>query len=218
MDQNVDAVRSTPEMWIEAAYDSLLEGGIETVRILPLAKKLNLSRTSFYWFFKDRDELLSTLLERWKSKNTGNWIERTQAYAETICEAMLNVSDCYFDNDVFDSRYEAAMRNWAQQSAEVAKVLSKDDERRVTALIAMFERFGYDAAASEIRARTMYYTQLGYIAANPPESMPLRMSRMCAYVEFFTGVKPEPRELERFFSRRKVWPADKKAVKRGKGR
>lgn len=55
-------LRGSPELWLEAAYDLLLETGVDSVRILPLAKQLNLSRTSFYWFFKDREALLDALI------------------------------------------------------------------------------------------------------------------------------------------------------------
>src|SRR5258708_6393806 len=118
MDQpTADAGRGSPEAWLEVAYESLLDAGVDSVRILPLAKKLNLSRTSFYWFFKDREELLAALLERWRSKNTGNWVKQTEAYAETICEAVLNVFDCWFDDRVFDSRFEDGIRSLALPSA-----------------------------------------------------------------------------------------------------
>ena len=50
--------RGSADVWLEAAIDPLLDFGVDAVKILPLAKKLNLSRTSFYWFFKDREELL----------------------------------------------------------------------------------------------------------------------------------------------------------------
>lgn len=132
-----------------------------------------------------------------------NWIERTQAYAETINEAVLNVTDCWFDDSIFDSRYEAAMRSWAQQSPEVARETADDDERRIAALVAMFERFEYEHADADVRARAMYYTQLGYLASQPNDPMTLRMSRISAYAQLFTSVKPTERELERFFARRK---------------
>lgn len=60
--------RGSQEGWLEAAYQALLESGVDSVKILPLAKKLNLSRTSFYWFFKDREELLAALVARWREK------------------------------------------------------------------------------------------------------------------------------------------------------
>ena len=43
--------RGSREGWLEAACEALIAGGVEAVKILPLAKKLGLSRTSFYWFF-----------------------------------------------------------------------------------------------------------------------------------------------------------------------
>ena len=53
--------RGSREGWLEAAYDTLVREGVEAVKILPLAERLGLSRTSFYWFFKDRDALLAAL-------------------------------------------------------------------------------------------------------------------------------------------------------------
>ena len=60
--------RGSQDVWLEAAYEALLESGIDAVKIQPLARKLNLSRTSFYWFFKDREELLEALLSRWREQ------------------------------------------------------------------------------------------------------------------------------------------------------
>lgn len=202
MDQTLDAVRGSADMWLDAAYESLLEGGVDAVRILPLAKKLNLSRTSFYWFFKDREELLAALLSRWKQKNTGNWIERTEAYADSVCEAMLNVFDCWFDDTLFDSRFEAAMRSWAQQSPDVAGQMAQDDAQRIEALTALFARFGYEPRAADVRARVAYFTQAGYVSTKPDEDMPVRMMRIPEYVEVFTGVRPKKHELQRFYARR----------------
>ena len=103
--------RGSQEGWLEAAYESLLESGVDSVKILPLAKKLNLSRTSFYWFFKDREELLAALLSRWRDKNTGSILRQSEAYAETLAEAMLNVFDCWLDPSLFDSKFEFAVRS-----------------------------------------------------------------------------------------------------------
>src|SRR5574343_306772 len=88
--------RGSPELWLQAAREALLDGGVEAVKIQVLAKELNLSRASFYWFFKDRDELLDALLAQWRDRNTGNLIGRANAYADSLAEAVLNVCDCWF--------------------------------------------------------------------------------------------------------------------------
>ncbi|MCA8091691.1 TetR/AcrR family transcriptional regulator [Burkholderia anthina] len=195
-------LRGSADTWLDAATESLLESGIESVRILPLAKKLNLSRTSFYWFFKDREELLATLLARWKGKNTANWVARTEAYADSISEAVLNVFDCWFDDTIFDNRYEAAIRSWGQQAPEIATELADADTKRIAALTAMFERFDYAPVAAQVRARTMYLTQLGYVSMKTTEPMSERMARIATYAEVFTGKLPTDREMQRFFARR----------------
>ncbi|MEX3955467.1 TetR family transcriptional regulator [Trinickia sp. EG282A] len=199
---NADDARGSPERWLNAAYECLLDGGVESVRILPLAKKLNLSRTSFYWFFTDREALLEALLLRWKSKNTGNWIRQTEAYAESVCEAALNVFDCWFDDAIFDSRHEAAIRSWAQQSPAIAAEIADADANRIAALTRLFERFGYEPLTADVRARAMYLVQLGYVSMKTQEDMPVRMMRIAEYVEIFTGRRAKSRELQRFFARR----------------
>lgn len=193
--------RGSREVWLTAAYDALVDSGVDAVRILPLAKKLNLSRTSFYWFFADREALLATLLQSWRDRNTDGIRQRCGAYAETIAEAMLNVFDCWLDRSLFDSQFEFAVRSWALQSPEVAKEVEAADEARIGALKQMFVRFGYPEHPAEVRARTIYLVQIGYISMNTREDMEVRMKRMPDYVEIFTGQAPQRREMERFASR-----------------
>ncbi|OYX43138.1 MAG: TetR family transcriptional regulator [Rhodobacterales bacterium 32-67-9] len=193
--------RGSPELWLGAAQDILLESGIDAVKILPLAQTLKLSRTSFYWFFHDREALLAALLARWRDKNTGNLVARTEAYAETVAEAMLNVIDCWLDPDLFDARFEFAVRSWALSAREVQEEVRTADHERVAALSAMLTRFGDDPARADVRARATYLTQIGYISMQADEDLSTRMARIPAYVEIFTGRAPEPREIARFHAR-----------------
>jgi AcrR family transcriptional regulator len=193
--------RGSPEVWLEAAYESLLESGVDSVKILPLAKKLGLSRTSFYWFFKDREELLSALVSRWREKNTGNIIKQSEAYAESVAEAMLNVFDCWLDNDLFDAKFEFAVRSWALQSDEILAEVQKADQRRLDALKRMFMRFGFEDISADVRARTTHLIQIGYISMQSREGIEVRMKRIPEYVEIFTDQAPQQRELDRFFAR-----------------
>lgn len=193
--------RGSAEVWLDAAYDALVDGGVEAVRIQPLGKRMKLSRTSFYWFFKDREELLAALLERWKTKNTGAILRQAGAYAESIVEAVLNVSDCWLDKTLFDSQFEFAVRSWALQSPEVSREVEAADGARLAALTDLFERFGYPADNADVRARTMYLVQIGYISMNTREPLALRMRRFPEYVEIYTGLRPGPRDLARFHAR-----------------
>jgi AcrR family transcriptional regulator len=199
--------RGSYEGWFDAAYTSLLESGVDSVRILPLAKRLGLSRTSFYWFFKDREALLDALIARWRDTNTGNVIKQSEAYAETLVEAMLNVFDCWIDAGLFDARFEFAVRSWALQSPDIEAEVQRADAARMDALARMFTRFGHDEVAADVRARTTYLVQIGYISMQAREDVALRMKRIPHYISIFTGQDAQQRELDRFYSRHGYRPA-----------
>jgi AcrR family transcriptional regulator len=202
--------RGSQEGWLEAAYDCLLESGVDSVKILPLAKKLNLSRTSFYWFFKDREELLAALVARWREKNTGSIVKQAQAYAESLAEAMLNVFDCWLNSDLFDAKFEFAIRSWALQSDELLAEVRDADLTRLEALKQMFIRFGHSEITADARARTTYLVQIGYISMQSEEDIVVRMKRIPEYIAIYTGQVAEQRELDRFFSRHGYQPDQRK--------
>ncbi|MFM9682991.1 TetR/AcrR family transcriptional regulator, partial [Streptomyces brasiliscabiei] len=87
--------RGSREGWLEAGYRALIEGGVDAVRVQPMARALNLSRTSFYWFFSDREALLTALIDEWAARTSAPMIAATQDYAESRAEAMLNLLACF---------------------------------------------------------------------------------------------------------------------------
>ena len=193
--------RGSADLWLDAAHALLLEGGVEAVKVAPLAARLNLSRTSFYHHFADRDELLAALIARWLSQNTANLVARCEAYAETIAEAVLNVFDCWIDVRLFDSAMDFAIRNWALTAPDLADLLQQTDQVRLAALSALFRRFGYDEAQADTRARGISLTQVGYISMRSAESLEVRLKRIPAYVMAFTGTAATDQEMARFTAR-----------------
>lgn len=199
--------RGTPDLWLDAAYEMLVDAGVEAVKVMPLAERLGLSRTSFYWHFLDREALLAGLVDRWRAKNTGNLVARCVAGAATISEAMLNLIDCWVDPALFDSRLEFAMRTWALTDPMVEQAMAEADAVRLAAITALFRRFGYGETEADTRARTLYLTQVGYIALRSQESFEVRLARIPAYVLTFSGVAPSAAEIAAFRDRHAVTSA-----------
>lgn len=193
--------RGSREVWLAAAKRAFLDTGLDAVKIQPLAAQLGLSRTSFYWFFKDRNALLDALLEDWEAKNTGAFVDACGAYAETIAEAILNLIVVFQDDALFEPQLDFAVRSWAHQSGAVAARVNAADERRLAAIRNMFTRFGFPDDAADVRARAVYLTQIGYIAMQVRETRTVRMARVPGYVTTFTGTAPTPSELARFHAR-----------------
>lgn len=193
--------RGSEELWLEAAYTLLVRAGVEAVKVMPLAQELGMSRTSFYWHFKNRDALLAALIKRWANKNTSNLIARTEQFAESITEAVFNLFDCWVDPDLFDAKFDFAIRNWAQNSPDLKQVMERADQSRIAAIRLMFLRFGYGDLQAETRALTLYYTQVGYISMMVKETNETRLNKMPAYAETYTGVAATPAEITRFRAR-----------------
>lgn len=204
--------RGSREVWLEAAKTAFLESGIDAVKIQPLATRLTLSRTSFYWFFKDRAAILDALLESWDAKNTGALVAACEAYAETVAEAVLNVIGVFLDESRFEPRFDFAIRGWAHQSEAVMARVAAADEARLAAIRAMFGRFGFDAGEADVRARTVYLVQIGYISMQVEESLATRMARIPAYVKTYCGQAPTEPELARFHARHGYRPDVRRAA------
>src|SRR5690554_740400 len=131
--------RGSEDLWLNAAYALLIEKGVDAVKVMPLARTLGLSRTSFYGHFTSREALLDALIARWQDKNTGNLIRQTRAAADTVTEAVFNLFDCWLRPDLFDARLDFAIRNWALGDPALRAVLERTDTERTAALCAMFE-------------------------------------------------------------------------------
>lgn len=193
--------RGSRALWVGAAYEALIEQGIDAVKIQTLGARLNLSRTSFYWFFKDRADLLAALIDMWAGRTTEPLIAASQSYAETQTEAMLNLIGCFLAEATFDARLEFAVRGWALQDAAILARLRRVDAARLDALRRMLERWGHGSQDADVRARTIYLVQIGYISTQTVETLEARLDRVPNYVEIFTGKPPTPSEMARFCAR-----------------
>ena len=61
--------RQSRKSWLNAALQALAAGGIDQVKVESLAKDLGVTKGSFYWHFKDRDQFLDELLNFWAEQS-----------------------------------------------------------------------------------------------------------------------------------------------------
>lgn len=191
-------IKATRDDWLRLAIDVLVEKGVERVKILPLAEALGVSRSSFYWYFKDRRELLDALLETWERSNTGVFQRHCEMPSATIAEAVLNLFLSFLPKGGFNHRLDFAVREWSRRSPEVRAVVDRADEARLAAIAAMYARHRFAPEAAQMRARILYYMQIGYYALELNEPLAQRLERVPGYVEGFTGVAPGEAEMAAF--------------------
>ncbi|MHA6264527.1 TetR/AcrR family transcriptional regulator [Arenibacterium sp. CAU 1754] len=188
-------IKVTRQDWLNVAMDVLVSDGVEQVKVMSLGDRLGVSRSSFYWYFKSRQDLLDALLKRWQDTNTAALVAQAERPAETITQAVCNVFRCVVNPVLFDTALDFAVRAWARRSGKVRRVLDLSDQRRVAALTAMFERFDFDPTEAMTRARVLYYMQNGYNEAELNESLQDRLALVPHYLLIFTGQHPRPQEI-----------------------
>ncbi|MGC1503299.1 MAG: TetR/AcrR family transcriptional regulator [Sulfitobacter sp.] len=201
MNASPPRLRGSRDVWLNAAYDLLISEGIDAVKIMSLAKRLDLSRTGFYWFFKDLSELHNAMIDRWESQNTGHLLAHCALPADSICEALFNLMDCWLKPALFDASLDLAIRNWARIDANLRSRLDQADRQRITAVADMFTRHGFSTEQADVRSLTVIYTQIGYISMQVKETPTERLARVQHYVELFAGAAPKPDEVARFMDR-----------------
>ncbi len=191
-------VKVTRDDWLRVAKAILISDGVDSVKVLVIGERLKVSRSSFYWYFDSRQDLLDALLEAWQSGNTAALVRQAEAEAATITAAVCNVFRCVVNPGLFDNKLDFAVRDWARKSASVRRILDQSDGRRLRALTDMFTRYGYDELDAVTRARVLYFMQIGYNDAELHEPMEERLKLLPNYLSTFTGRKPRPQEVAEF--------------------
>lgn len=150
--------RLSAEDWLDAALAAFERGGVEAVRIEPLARTLNVSRGSFYWHFESRDALLRRLLGRWELRETSRVIDAVEAGGGTAAARLLRLLEtCARD----EGRLEMALRNWASSDEEAQAAIGKVDLRRTDYIAMLLLEHGLRPEQCRRRARVAYAAWLG---------------------------------------------------------
>lgn len=183
-------------VWLDAARAILIEQGVDAVKVEPLAAMLEISRSSFYWNFKNRQELLDALVEYWTEVNDrvlralvepreSDPKEREQL-AKIRLRQLVNL---FVDERQFSSEFDMAMREWARKDATVAKEVARIDRERIAHLQKIFLDMGHTKPDSLVRAKILYFHQLGYYLTGIKESEAVRKRVAPRYLEVLSGLK-----------------------------
>jgi len=160
------------DAWLGQALDVLFSHGISSVKVEILARKLSVTKGSFYWHFKNRDELLHQMVDWWRN-NQLTFIENLDS--EKITDApnvIKSVID--FTTHTDDSRHDVAMREFARFDPYASAAVAEVDTRRIEYLKVLFFAAGFDENESIMRAHALYFYQVGEYTTSLPISSELR--------------------------------------------
>ena len=144
--------------WLKAARLALLTGGVEAVRVERLARNLSVTKGSFYWHFKDREELLDLLLREWEEELLKDIIPRLKGRRgrETLRLLLqLMVKRVPLGEEgILPS--DAAMFTWASVSPVVAQRVNQAERKRIHLLKTIIGRSPH--------VELLYLVWVGFVA------------------------------------------------------
>jgi AcrR family transcriptional regulator len=175
------------EEWIAAARKTLIREGISGVKVERLADKLGVSRGGFYWFFKNRNELMDALLEDWEKTNTLPFFAAVERAGPDGLEQIRAIAELWIAEKEFSPAYDSAIRDWARISSRARAVVEKVDDKRIGLLTTVCQRLGFEEKEAFIRARVIYFHQIGYYSLGLRESDDLRHQYLPLYIKILAG-------------------------------
>jgi AcrR family transcriptional regulator len=133
-----------------AALRALRTEGPKGLNIQALARELNISKTSFYWHFKDKAELVNALISLWRHEFTETVTEnvelRNSPPKQRLAKAMKLI-------DEFDlGNYDSSFRILARTEPHVAKALRETNKLRLEFAGNAFAELGFSGDSLACRA------------------------------------------------------------------
>ena len=177
----------TREAWIAAARKVLENGGISEVKIDRLARRLEVTRGSFYFHFSSLQDLHQALLDEWRQRNCAPF-ERLRASEVTDgFEFFSSVVHIWVDENPFSPRLDLSVRDWARTSRPLQKEVGEMDDLRLGLLERSFIAMGYGSDESLVRARITYFHQIGQYAISFKEDPVRRRSLQPLFGQVLVG-------------------------------
>jgi AcrR family transcriptional regulator len=146
------------ETWAEAALDAMTGGGIDAVAVEPLARRLNVTKGSFYWHFANREALIKAALDLWEKRETVDVIEGLESEPDPY-QRIVNLFKRANSSYIAGRLYLALAA--ATDDVRVTEAVQRVSARRLGYLEKCYRALGMDADEALLWATFAYATFIG---------------------------------------------------------
>jgi AcrR family transcriptional regulator len=169
------------EDWKRAALELIAEQGVQALAVEPLARRMGITKGSFYWHFPSRESLLQQALEQWEehdSRNLNKALGEIDHPRDRLKSFFRRVVKEKLTHEVYSELCAASGH------PQVEPVLGRVAERRMQHLSAAFAELGMEPEAARHQARLTYSVYLGFLQLQRQHQTPsLSSEAFEAYIE-----------------------------------
>jgi AcrR family transcriptional regulator len=165
--------------WVRAAVDALKAGGVAALSVEALARKLGVTKGSFYWHFDSREELLRAALERWE-QSIGRDLDRLTQIQEPLPRLTRMFQEA--TEKIEDSLFMAV--SGASDNPVVKEFILRISDRQMGFTRQALAELGFPEELARMRSFLAYALYVGilHMARNEPTVLP-PLSERLAHVE-----------------------------------
>lgn len=152
--------RLSAEDWQQAALDVIAEQGLGAVAVEPLAKRLGVTKGSFYWHFPSREALIKATLERWEASDQERVFDPLEHIAdpgERLRELFVRTSREMRSHVIY-----SALLNQVDHPI-VQPVMQRMSQKRIAFLGLAYRALGLNRREAMNRARLAYAAYVGFL-------------------------------------------------------
>jgi len=158
-----DKEQLSRDAWLDAAAAAIAEGGFDNVRVLLLAKSLGVTRGSFYWHFKDHQDLIVSFLQRWRERRLAELAAWRPQGSDIAKESrrIMHVLLSETGRHLWRMRIELAVRDLARRDELGAQIVAEVDQARIEQNIQLLEAIADDPRGAQDLALLLYVATIG---------------------------------------------------------
>lgn len=149
------------ERWTDAALLAIGRGGTPAVNVAALAKSLGATKGSFYWHFRDREELIAEALAAWEREGTDAAIEALSGVADGAERLRLVMEFALDPRDEQRGPLDTAL--FASRDPVAGPVVTRVWQKRMAFLERCFRDLGHPRGEARHRARLAFGAYLTWL-------------------------------------------------------
>ena len=176
----------TREDWIDGAWEMLGESGVDGVRVEPLARRLGVTKGSFYWHFKERQELIDALLGRWFTA----WDNQLSPNFDAAADPAERIWALFESVIGRGTRGQTvSLRMLSHTDVDVARRIEERDSQRLLFLTDRLKEIGLSEEESRVRGQVYQVLMTGEYLRSGGQPLEERIERAREYHLLLSSIK-----------------------------
>jgi len=185
MDTSSTARNLSRDVWLEKALYVVSRTGGAKLRIDSLVKEVGVTKGSFYWHFKNRDDFVRSLIDYWHERYTLTVSEYLDDYEGSAMEKLRKLMEMVFVEQL--TRHDLAIRSWAIADPKLRGLVKRTDDYRLNYLRMLFRGIGFNKDGADLRARVFLGEAAWEAALFESMTMSMRKKKAMAFFELLVG-------------------------------